>query len=129
MSLESMWSIPQHTVIRTPYAIMMEQAQALTAATEGVFAGKVSRATAGVDIQATLHIVAPALNGYTFGVLFVSHQAISVFPAYARSLVSDYNAKCDNVGQFEVFMRAVLSSPAVQNAIGSLLAQSADLGR
>lgn len=139
---KSLWgNLPLADVTRTPIIILREQATILTELTNGLLEGIVTNRVmeginklGGYDAQepkkfnATLSIIAPALDGYTFRLLQVNYN-LDLYPVEVLKLESNYFLSedvtvCDNEAEFLEALSGVLGSEPVRTAVGKLLAQS-----
>jgi len=62
---ESFWPDLPTEKVRTPHAILLEQASALAERTRGLLVGQVRRSQDKNNFVSNLSIVAPSLNNYT----------------------------------------------------------------
>lgn len=120
---QSFWVIPDVKGMRTPYSILLEQAKALTEASDGLLVGEVERTTATDYFRNTLNVVVPELNNYSFEVLYVTH-GIQLFPARMfPSFGHQGGYELADASALEKDLEKLLASPQITNAIASLLAQ------
>jgi hypothetical protein len=66
MKEESFWVIPDVTELRTPIAILNEQATFLAEETSGLLKGEVETTQSGETLIIKFYIVVSALNNYRF---------------------------------------------------------------
>jgi hypothetical protein len=82
VATQSLWPPDIRPGIQTPFAILQQQAEALTAQTEGLLVGEVKvlynedRSITSV----TLDIVVPSLDNYRHRVLTVTHKTKLIYP-------------------------------------------------
>ncbi|AFZ17530.1 hypothetical protein [Allocoleopsis franciscana] len=147
-SKKNLWGeLPNPETIRTPYAILKEQASLLSEITNGLLIGEVINSQNGKFFVKILRIKAPSLNNYTYSVVEVQHL-IQLYPVFVKNLTSDpltnatdfiqslmgdlkgygllekqgYN-KCSSEEEFENALGEILSSQEVKQVISALLAQ------
>lgn len=141
MNIEkSLWGdLPLSDTTRTPIVILREQATILTDLTNGLLEGLVTtRLSEGInkifggdasEFNATLSIVAPALDGYVFRILEVNHNLVP-YPVEVVDLASSFFRKsdstsiCEDEESYTAAVGKVLSSDAVRQAVRQLLSQS-----
>ena len=137
MSAENLWGeIPSTGTLKTPIAILREQAGVLGAMTNNVLEGDASIGRKGTRFQLTLVIVAPALDNYRMAILGVEHD-MTLYPltitdfigAYPRTDIEEvmgvtHEIRCKDEGEFKSELRTILSSDPVHRIIQSLLSQS-----
>ncbi len=133
---KSLWGeLPLNESVRTPLIILREQATLLTQMTNGILEGvvtnqRVKQASHVFDpfgpsrtFKASFSIEAAALGGYVFQVLQVNYE-LALYPVDVDDLVNSEKFTCNNVDIFEEVLGNILSSKAVHQAVGMLLAQS-----
>jgi hypothetical protein len=123
---ESFWKLPESEVVRTPFGILREQAEALTKATAGHLEGIVERrGDRSERLILALSIRVPALDDYLLRLLEY-HQPLTMYPGtlIGRSIGVDQ----DISGEQELVdsLRHALSSRATQQILQVLLAQAAE---
>jgi len=126
MQAENLWGeIPKKGNLRTPIAILREQATLLGQATNNVLQGDVSmgRDTFGPEFQISLSIVAPALDDYRIFLVRVTHE-LMLYPLTVFDLVNDAQYDCDDEETFRRALKQILSSQGTHRIIDSLLSQS-----
>ncbi|SPE30838.1 hypothetical protein SBA3_1700005 [Candidatus Sulfopaludibacter sp. SbA3] len=104
--------------VRTPVAIMKEQAALLGKKTQNVVEGRVASAVHAQQFVHRFHLVVPALDGYTYE-LFRVAQEIDIYP-----LITDEGTRLENEEAFTNWLRAKLSSDKTKKILGNLLAQA-----
>jgi hypothetical protein len=125
---KNLWGeLPADAELRTPTQLLKEQASALSDATRGALEGVVSVAHQQEKFVITLSILAPALENYSYEVLYVEHPLqmypLKVVPSYARYMVSEHIA-CANEAELEAAVQQVLQSRRVRQVVTTLLAHS-----
>jgi hypothetical protein len=118
---ESFWVIPDIANIRTPLSILREQASDLTARTKGTLVGMVETKSITDDIEITLEISVPSLNDYRYRIL-TYRQPIELYPGII--FVSGPPRKVDDEAEFVEYVKMILSSDRIRNALASLLSQA-----
>jgi hypothetical protein len=117
---ESFWVIPDVAKIRTPAAILREQAALLTKQTRGTLVGVVETSNVDNNMVTKLAISVPSLNDYRYNIL-TYRQPVEMYPGILDSAQSH---TVNNEEQFITHVRQVLSSDRIRNVIGSLLSQA-----
>jgi hypothetical protein len=137
---KSLWGdLPLADAIRTPIAILREQATILTELTHGLLEGVVTNRLTDEssivfsislkkpkEFSAVLSIVAPALDGYVFRILQMDYD-LELYPVEIENLASEIGdsfTSCNNEQELMQAIGNVLSSESVRRAIRMLLAQS-----
>jgi len=131
MTTKNLWGqLPETATIKTPYAILLEQAAMLRELTNGLLVGDVKRSQNGpVDqlmrgFEIKLLIVAPALANYSYTVLTVIYPVITLYPVTLKpSYEEDKSVECQSEEQLMQALEKVLSSVRTQKVITNLLAQ------
>ncbi len=119
---ENLWGeMPDVSNMRTPHAILLEQAEMLTKATKGVLVGNVTQGTSGQNFLSSLIITAPSLN-YQYVVLNIAHP-ISIYPLNFIFRPTNTPYTIPNEAAFMERLKASLSDTRVKNVIAGLLAQ------
>jgi len=123
--MDDLWGdLPNVDDIRTPYAILLEQATLLTKKTRGMLTGSVSRTQDGVSFVNRLGITAPALNNYAYSVCAIQHE-IALYPVIFSGTAINPNSWeriNDEPGLVER-LRKELTASYTQRVIAGLLAQ------
>lgn len=120
MATDDLWGeLPDVEKIKTPFVILKEQAELLTAKTDGLLIGEVTQNQVGQGFQCTLDIVVPTLNNYKYRVLSLVYKMIlyplNLTPANKQSV------SCSNENEFKKELGKILQSQEVQNVISKLL--------
>jgi hypothetical protein len=133
MTTKNLWGqLPDFAPIKTPYAILLEQAAMLRELTNGLLVGDVKRSQNGpVDqlmkedrFEIKLLIVAPALANYSYTVLTIIYPVITLYPVTLKpSYEEDKSVECQSEEQLMQALEKVLSSVRTQKVITNLLAQ------
>lgn len=121
---KNLWgNLPNVENMRTPNAILLEQASMLGELTNGLLNGQVKRLQDGPGFKLSFKIVAPALNNYSYLVLTVTHP-IQLYPLKLFNETKFMSSKdCESEFDFENALREILTSPEVHRVIAGLLAQ------
>ncbi len=70
-----------------------------------------------------LEISVPALDGYSFGVLIIYYEIMTIYPVNTINLVHDQNDESETEEQFVNVLGHILSSDEVRKVIQRLLSQ------
>lgn len=123
MTTKNLWGeLPELENIRTPAAILREQAMLLTEMTVAVLRGEVSVTPRKEGLRLNLFILVPALNNYSYSVLYVDHP-LTLYPLTVFDGAEE-EITCADEDSFLAAIETVLKSPRVRKAIQALLAQS-----
>ena len=107
-----------------PIAVLREQAQLLSQATDGLIQGAVDSETSGKYVTVALTAYVPAMNNYSIVLLTVRHDVL-LYPATVISPWADTpNRRCNSKQELEEAVVAALSDDAIQKIVASLLAQA-----
>jgi hypothetical protein len=109
--------------VRTPKAILEEQASYLGEATRGALVGAVDQMGTG-EFLFSFSVRVPALNNYEYSIFSVRH-GIELYPAQivcAKPLVT---SKCKDQEELEKTVEQILSSTDVKLILSRLLSQVA----
>lgn len=122
---ESFWNIPTSADVRTPVAILKEQAALLTNQTNGLLIGEVETLSIGSELVVVFSIRVPNLNLYKLEILSYS-QPINMYPGILRFELRqhDNRSEIEDETQFIKAIKAYLSSPGMSRALQSLIAQA-----
>ena len=125
MCPQDLWGeIPIGEAVRTPYVILGEQALLLGQKTKNVLEGRATRRLKdGKFFVVILYVVAPVLDGYTYGLVRVTHGP-KLYPLRFEDLVSGENMECEDEDALTGALGKTLASEGVKKVIGSLLSQS-----
>lgn len=118
---ENLWGeLPTGEGLRTPVAILQEQAKFLTDLTKGLLVGRVVIRNENNQLGANFAIVAPTLNNYT-NILFSITYPIELYPL--NFYMQNRGESISSELSFIVKLRTVLSSDQTKKLINALLAQ------
>lgn len=124
MTSRNLWGdLEKLPPIKTPAAVLREQAKYLEEGTRYVLNGAIRQNSRLNRFIVYLDIVAPALNDYSYSVLQVDHP-LGAYPLQVDDLVNNRSFDCQDEKEFLSVLGQILSSPAVQKAISSLVSQS-----
>lgn len=134
-------NIPSHSIIRTPVAILKEQASLLGDKTKNIVEAKV-RASEGLELpdghfRYRFNILAPCLGSYTYH-LFVIVHPIDFYPvtfeagfAVVEDMAKNGSCEIDDVKliaeteeQFMDILKAILATDKTRQVVEAILAQS-----
>ena len=122
---ESFWLIPDNLgQVKTPAAILTEQANELAKLTRGLLVGRVQQVSSQPgNFAYDLYIVAPALNNYSYAVVRINH-GISLYPVAMAWHAKNQMFQCHDEESYVAKLREVLSSQETAKVIAGLLAQA-----
>ena len=128
MTTKNLWPEFQlENVIRTPKAILNEQAEFLAKGTKNLLNGNITISSSrNGDIDYFFYIVAPNLGGYSYHLLRINHKTISMYPCV---LFDSSNPKgYDIINEDDLLdkLSEIFNSPQTQKVITSLISQSID---
>ncbi len=88
MAAKNLWGeLPNVDDIRTPHAILLEQASILEEITNGLLTARVKRTTEDGKMSNTLQIIAPSLDHYTYNVTNITH-GVELYPVRVLDLTT-----------------------------------------
>jgi hypothetical protein len=125
MATQSLWGeFDLAARIKTPAAILREQASHLETITGGVLSARVDAVQQSNDALFTeFKIVAPLLGGYRYTILEVVHD-LDIFPLKIVDLVHETEIACHDEEEFLAELGKVLASQEVKIIIETLISQS-----
>jgi hypothetical protein len=112
-----LWGDIEAANIRTPVAILREQASVLGEKTRLVIDAQVSTVIWRGDFVHHFKLVVPALEDYTYELFDIRH-GVGLYPVFAD------NQRLENEEKFIGWLRDKLSSPETKRIISNLLAQA-----
>jgi hypothetical protein len=115
-----LWGEIEATQIRTPLAILREQAALLGAKTKNLVEASVSTKVYGDTFRHSLILVVPVLDSYTYRLLTIDHGP-GIYPVK----VLGKDTLLDTEQDFIDWLGATLSSPDTKRIVATLLAQVA----
>lgn len=105
--------------VRTPVAMMREQASLLGAKTRYAIEGKIETEIQEGEFYHSFNLVVPALDHFMY-LLFRVHHGVSLYPVQAESPYKELKTE----EEFSDWLRQRLSSPGTKKIVGNLLAQA-----
>lgn len=129
MAKDSFWApLPDVESIRTPLAIMNEQAVALSELTNRLLEGAVVQSSNNPgNIAATLQIIAPSLNGFRVSMVSISH-GIQLYPLVLIDHMTSAQVSVPSEEVFNQELKEILGSEKTRQIIASLLVQIKSAG-
>jgi len=109
--------------LKTPKAILREQAALLTNLTKGLLQGGVRETQKGEVFLVNLYVVVQSLNNYTYNVLQVYHE-LKFYPLSIDDYTRGKSWQCSDENDFIRTIIAILSSPELRNVIQGLISQA-----
>jgi hypothetical protein len=125
MSNENFWGdLSELEIVRTPKNILMEQANFLTNATDGLLIGQVNDERTGFPVfRYSLDVRVPGLSNYIFTVLSIAHYLelypVEVYLTFKRETMTE----CETQDEFESLLKEILASKDVRLILSRLLSQ------
>lgn len=104
--------------VRTPVAILREQATLLGRKTKNLVEARVETDVCGTELCHHFQLVVPVLDGYTYELFHVWH-GVDIYPVRVPNMQA-----LKNEDEFTGWLREQLSSPKTTKIIGNLLAQA-----
>ena len=114
-----LWGDLEVESLRTPVAIMKEQASLLGIKTNNVLEGKITTQVQGSDFHHSFNVGVPTLDDYTYE-LFTVYHPVSLYPV--RVPYKGISLKTED--EFTTWLKAQLSSIETRRIVSSLLAQA-----
>ena|ERR1019366_1094536 len=108
--------------LKTPVALLREQATALGEKTKNVVTAEVASSSDGGWIVHDLYIVAPAIN-YRYQLLTIRHPLL-LYPMLAKEPSSVAWIKLESEDDFIQWLKTTLTSDRTKKAIQAMIAQS-----
>ena len=103
---------------------MRERATALTEQTKGALPGVVeTNPMGGAKLAISLSVQVPALNDYKYRLLTYT-QPIGLYPGWLEYSLANTATPIDDEKGFVAELKAILSSPEINNLIAGLLVQA-----
>ena len=129
MTVYSLWGeIAAVQDSRTPEAILLEQAQALSDLTRNTLVGKVATERVRHTVMHDLLIIAPSLQRYQIAILRLEHSDRRTYPVKLLDFINGDQvvAECKDETELEQELKTTLQSAKVRQIIAALLTQSKD---
>jgi hypothetical protein len=114
-----LWGDIQPSAVRTPVAILREQAALLGNNTQNLVEAKVETSGIAGNFIHSFNLVAPALDNYKYK-LFTVHHGPELYPIS----VNDQTNALETEERFVDWLRQRLSSDKTRKIVGNLLAQA-----
>jgi hypothetical protein len=121
---ESLWPSVKFEPVRTPHAILAEQAGLLSQNTNGLLVGRVTRSQEHGNFISNLFIVAPSLNNYAYRVLRLYHP-VALYPVTVSPEFSSPNVEAADEKELLAALKEILSSDEIRRVLNGLMAQVA----
>lgn len=121
MATENLWG-DLHSIkkVETPKSILVDQANILTKATDGLLEGRIDSDAEGDHFSHDLDVIVPSLNNYVYTLITVEHE-IELYPTTVTG--PDGEIECQNDEEFKTKLGEVLRSKKVRRVLSSLLSQ------
>jgi len=116
------WGEIAPAAVRTPLAILREQAALLGAKTKNLIEATVATSVNGPQFQRRFNLVVPSLGNYTYELFWVTH-GIEMYPIIVP-LAPPKDRELTTEQEFTEWLRGKLSSDATKKIIVNLLAQA-----
>ena len=113
------WGDLQVAEIRTPVAVLKEQAALLGIKTNNVLEGKITTQIQHGEFYHSFNVVVPTLDDYTYELFTVNHP-VNMYPLN----VTYTGTMLKTEVEFTAWLREKLSSPETKRIITNLLAQA-----
>ncbi|MGM4988385.1 hypothetical protein [Tardiphaga sp. 841_E9_N1_2] len=121
--MTDLWGeLPTAADVKSPHAILLEQANALQDKTEGLLVGRVTRDTVNSEFMSRLAIVAPSLNNYSYSVATVVYP-VNFYPLRAVSNTTGDWADLPDEKSYIAWLQAELTSAHMRKVIAGLRAE------
>lgn len=122
MCPDNLWGKFDLEKIKTPKAVLREQAELLSSMTKGLLQGYVDDRSRGEKFRINLGIEVPALNNYRYLILEVNY-GIAFYPLEVESNIADNCYECASEEDFVDVLKQILSSDDVKNVVRGLISQ------
>lgn len=124
MEAKNLWgNLKDLKKLKTPLGILREQGALLTDSTGGILEGRVSLNTSYRSARATLDIIAPALDNYSYQILELSYSPEQLYPVRVSSNFLEKSLKPQSEEGFCKALEKILSSPDVRKLVKNLISQ------
>ena len=121
-----LWGDIIQAEVRTPVAILREQASLLGIKTKNLIEASVKTSVKGGEFRHSFRLVVPALDGYTYELFEIFH-GVSIYPITVPNRVGNLEAPGLRLKDEEAFLNWLghqLSSNETKRIISNLLAQA-----
>jgi hypothetical protein len=113
-----LWGNIQVADVRTPAAILREQAALLGTKTQNVVEAKVISGTEDNEFYHSFNLIVPALDYYTYSLFTIRHD-VNLYPVRINR-----GPRLESEQEFTDWLRKTLSSPETTKIVQNLLAQA-----
>src|SRR5882757_7771035 len=113
-----LWGKFQAEAVRTPVAILREQAALLGKKTQNVVEARVDSGSSGIGFYHSFNLVVPALDEYTYQLFTIRHD-VDLYP-----IRLDDGNHAKNEQEFTDWLGRKLSAPDTLRVVQNLLAQA-----
>jgi len=127
VSDKSLWGdLSELAPERTPFLLLQEQANYLQGATNEILEGRAQRqmSTVGKKVNATLDVVAPALQRYYIAILGLTYDASMLYPVDVEDFLSGVVRAASSEDELKKLLREILTSDDVRTILANLIAES-----
>lgn len=129
METQNLWPDFVIETIKSPKAILKEQAGYLIAKTNNVLSADVETSHYKNDISHEFYVVAPALNNYRYRLFSVSHGIVNYYPLTVdwhnrMPWEGESQFKAENQQGFLDILGIIFNAPDPVKIISSLMSQS-----
>ena len=124
MGSKSMWgNIQKIKRIKVPIVYLREQADLLGEISDNLLFGEIKQRDSDDGLIIDLNIRVPALNNYTYTILTLTQNPVSLYPLKIQEFPDDYEYACNNEKEFLADLESILSSDGVKKVIQNLISQ------
>ena len=127
MSDNSLWGdLSDLAPERTPFLVLQEQANLLQGATNEILVGRTRREMKGIakTVNASLQIVAPALQQYHFEILEMSYDVSTLYPVRVKDAFSGEPRSAFSEDELKEQLSEILTSAEVRTILANLISES-----
>ncbi len=133
MSDNSLWGdLSKLAPERTPFLVLQEQANYLQGATNEILLGRAHREMTGVArigggarrVNASLQVVAPALQHYYVELIQLSYDASLLYPVELKNILSDEAIAVCSEDRLKEALKEILASHTVRTILANLISES-----
>ena len=127
MSDNSLWGdLSDLAPERTPFLVLQEQANLLQKATNEILVGRARREMRGGarTVNASLQVVAPALQHYYVEILQMSYDASVLYPVRVQDAFSGEPREVFSEDELKELLSEILTSDRVRTILANLITES-----
>lgn len=128
METQNLWPDFAINKIKSPKAILKEQAGHLMAQTNNVLSAEVRTSHYNGNISHDFIVIAPAIDNYRYSLFSVKHAVTGYYPITINIDSDDpaweYGIEAENEKEFVKLLSIVFNNPAIIQIVSSLLSQS-----